>query len=144
MILVFAIISIPIAMFGSFVQWDAGRSIGSLFCIWLQDLISTSIAEELLFRGILLNALAKVTQRDWLALVISSIVYGLSYWQSSQMPIFQLYLFLYAFSTGFIFGLSFLKTRKIIASAVVHSILDTTLAVFVQFPTSLPLPLQFS
>ena len=137
------IICIPIALLASFVAWNTKYSVGTIFCIWIQDLICTSISEELLFRGVLLNAISKVTQRDWLALTGASIIYGFSYWQSNQHLEYQFYFFTYAFISGLLFGIAFLKSGKIFASVLAHSLLDTMLIVFIKFPDKIPLPLQF-
>jgi len=94
------------------------------------------MSEELLFRGVLLNALAKHTRRDFVALMISSIIYGLAYWNSTQTILYQLSFFLYGFVTGMIFGIGFLRTEKVLAGIFAHSILDTMIMTFVKFQSS--------
>jgi len=136
--LALVLVIIPITLLTSLISWEPTMSPATIFLVWVQDLVSTSITEELLFRGVLLTALMKITQRHSIALAVSSIIYGFSYWNTESVLLYQFYFFLYAFASGSLFGLAFIKSGKILPGFLAHSILDTIVVVFVKLPTPAP------
>lgn len=77
-------------------------------------LLFAPLFEEVIFRGILLKRLLKVTRRPWVALIIQAICFSLTHIILFQLP--------YTFVMGLFFGLVFLWTRSLWASILVHFI----------------------
>lgn len=103
----------------------------------------TALPEEILFRGIILNLL----QHSWRAypqamLVLSAVIFGMAHANNSNPPfvtftipgygLMQLPWVYVLLSTiaGWFYGLAYLKTGKVTASAVVHTLVNTWWALF--------------
>ncbi len=105
-----------------------------------------AIPEEILFRGIVHNLIEKklATKKNglMLALVISSVVFGLAHGNNHNPPFLNIDLgplgvwhapwvyILLATLAGFAYGWTFIKTRKVTAAAVVHLLVDWFWSVF--------------
>jgi membrane protease YdiL (CAAX protease family) len=105
-----------------------------------------AIPEELLFRGIIHNLIEKRLQgrkhHVWIALTISSVIFGLAHGNNFKAPLLDInlgflgvwhcpwaYLIL-ATLGGFFYGLTFMMTKKITAAALVHLLVNWTWVVF--------------
>ena len=122
---VFAGIAIPLAMKMHFIafapQWQrwttyAGLSIGILmFTAW---------PEELLFRGLLQNFLARASNSDLAGWVGASVLFGFSHITNLGFPNWRFVLL--ASIAGIFYGWAWRKTGSILASALVHGAVDAT------------------
>jgi CAAX protease family protein len=122
---VFAGIAIPLAMKMHFIafapQWQrwttyAGLSIGILmFTAW---------PEELLFRGLLQNFLARASNSDLAGWVGASVLFGFSHITNLGFPNWRYVLL--ASIAGIFYGWAWRKTGSIFASALVHGAVDAT------------------
>lgn len=115
-------------------QWGV-RAIAIFFFI--------AVPEELLFRGIIQNLLHKsFPGMTWVPLLLASLVFGLAHANNSSPPFLYVSLpggvdlrvawayLLLAGLAGVFYGLTYLRTGKVTAAALVHALVDTWWAVF--------------
>ena len=105
-----------------------------------------ALPEELLFRGIIHNLIEKRLQNRphhvWIALAISSVIFGLAHGNNFTEPLLNInlgplgiwhcpwvYIILAAIA-GWFYGLTYIKTRKVTAAAIVHLLVDWIWSVF--------------
>ena len=105
-----------------------------------------ALPEELLFRGIIHNLIEKRLQgrrhHVWIALAISSVIFGLAHGNNQNAPFIDInlgflgvwhcpwvYLIL-ATIAGAFYGLTYIKTKKVTAAAIVHLLVDWVWGVF--------------
>lgn len=98
--------------------WEvAGIAIGTFFGIfWV-----VALGEEFLFRGVIQNALLRWPGSKVLALVVSSILFGLVHLWYRQFPNWKHVLI--ATVLGLFCGSAYLQTRSIRASMVTHALI---------------------
>ncbi len=89
---------------------------GTAFMQILTVAVVSPVAEEVLFRGLMLGALSK-TCNKWLAIIATSIVFGLVHGHPIGI--------IYATCLGVLMGWLFCKTGSIIAPALFHMIYNT-------------------
>lgn len=123
--LAFACIAIPLATGMRFIafapQWSRWSS---LVFTSLGILFFTAWPEELLFRGLLQNLLAKASKSDFAGWWTASILFGFSHITNLGFPNWR-YVIL-ASIAGLFYGLTWRKTGSIFASAIVHAAVDVT------------------
>ncbi len=121
---------------------DLGFMVSSLVTI----LFFVAIPEELLFRGVIHNLIQRrmngIKNAETKALVISSIIFGLAHGNNSNAPFLDISLgslgvwhmpwayILLATIAGYAYGLTYVKTKKIMAAAIVHLLIDWVWVVF--------------
>lgn len=102
----------------SFILWEAvGRFIGLLFTV--------AIPEELFFRGVLMMLLLAFTKKLWLAILLSSLFFGICHWNNASTLQQQLSYCLLATIAGFFYAQSYLRGGKnLLAAALTHTTVD--------------------
>lgn len=82
-------------------------------------LFFATFAEELFFRGLLFNYLRQFTGKhgDLIALLISSVIFGVSH-----LFKFNLSMFVLATFAGIFYGLVYLRTRNLMCAALIHTL----------------------
>ena len=96
---------------------------GPLAFMALGIFLVIALPEELLFRGIIQNILEKALgHRQW-ALGVTAVVFGLAHLNNGQRPDWR-YVGL-ATLAGWFYGHAYLKTRNLMAPAVLHTLVDT-------------------
>ncbi len=121
---------------------DLGFMVSSLVTI----LFFVAIPEELLFRGVIHNLIQKrmsgIKNAETKALIISSIIFGLAHGNNSNAPFLDINLgslgvwhmpwayIILATIAGYAYGLTYVKTKKIMAAAIVHLLIDWVWVVF--------------
>ena len=122
--LLFAPIAIPIGFYTGFIAiskrfatpWDFVLSaLGIFFFI--------AIPEELLFRGVLQNFGERILHQPIPALILSSLIFGASHLNNGPRPDWR--YFLLASVAGLFYGNAYVQTRKLLAPAIVHTLVDT-------------------
>lgn len=79
------------------------------------------VMEEVIFRRIMIDEFRKSTKRTWLAILISSLLFGLVHMNPAQIP--------FAFAAGIFFGWMYVQTGSILPSIVGH-IVNNSFAFF--------------
>jgi len=123
--IVFGCIAIPLGHAIHFIQFEPQWSqLKSLPLLSLGILFFTAWPEELLFRGLLQNMLARACNSDLAGWWTASIFFGFSHITNMGFPNWR-YVIL-ASIAGFFYGWTWRKTGSIFASALVHSAVDIT------------------
>jgi membrane protease YdiL (CAAX protease family) len=121
--LAFTCIAIPLAMKLHFIafapQWSRWSNYASLS---LAIFMFTAWPEELLFRGLLQNFLAKAAKSDLAGWWTASVLFGFSHITNMGFPNWR-YVIL-ATLAGLFYGWTWRKTGSIFASALVHAAVD--------------------
>lgn len=121
----FAPIGIGLGIVTGFLVWaPSNQSFLAIFLTALGIFLFTALPEELLFRGLMQNLLAKTLGNNNLALIIASIVFGLAHLNNTQYPKNIIYCFL-ATIAGIFYGRAYFATKSILASAITHALVDT-------------------
>lgn len=102
------------------------RSPLAIILFFLQVFMFTAIPEELLFRGIIQNFLIKTLSKKWLAILIASLLFGLSHWNNAATLQNKLSYCLLATIAGFFYSRAYLATNSLLAAAITHALIDVT------------------
>jgi membrane protease YdiL (CAAX protease family) len=121
--LLFSVIAIPLGTGMHFIQfaphWSNWRTLPGLA---LAILCFTAWPEELLFRGLLQNLLARSTKSDLAGWWTASVLFGFSHITNMRFPNWR-YVIL-ASIAGLFYGWTWRKTGSMFASAIVHALVD--------------------
>jgi len=121
---VFAAIAIPLGIFIRFIAFAPSfEQFASLPVTLLSILFLTAWPEELLFRGLLQNLLARTFGNPVAGWILASVIFGLAHINNLGFPNWKYVLL--ATIAGFFYGSTWMKTRSIFASALVHTLVDT-------------------
>ena len=138
--------AIPIGFSTSFIhQTSEWQPFWKFPVILLGIFLFTGLPEEILFRGLIHNLLAgwmrKGNRSELPALLISSIIFGLAHVNNSNPPFILMHLFgtdwlipwayvILATIAGWFYGLAYIRTRSILAPALLHAMVDGWWAYF--------------
>jgi len=121
----FGCLAIPLGLASHFIafapQWNRWSSFLGLS---VAILVFIAWPEELLFRGLLQNLLARNSKSDLAGWWTSSVLFGLSHITNGVFPNWR-YVFL-ASIAGLFYAWTWRKTGSIFASALVHAAVDVT------------------
>lgn len=103
--------------------------------IFIGVFLGPALAEELLFRGLILNALSR-RFTGWVALVITSVLFGLAHLDNKVVVGHGITKIIYVFPNwryvfmatiaGFCYGYVYKKTGSLLAAALLHMSVDAT------------------
>jgi len=117
--------AIAVTIFALFTVWDTYIYIPNLFENELNSITQNAllctitlgllqpVAEEMLFRGIVLGSLLKGETKPWLAIGISTFIFSIIHLNFTQMISAAIF--------GMIMGWLFFKTRSLWPSIIIHS-----------------------
>jgi CAAX protease family protein len=92
-------------------------------------LIFTGLPEEVLFRGFIQTTLVRCTGRPLVGLVVASLVFGAAHLDNGPHAPDWRYGVL-ATLAGLAYGWVYLRTRRILAPAIAHTLVDVTWSLF--------------
>jgi membrane protease YdiL (CAAX protease family) len=122
--LLFAPIAIPLGFYTGFIAVSKHFATPWSFILSaLGIFFFIAIPEELLFRGILQNFAERILPHPVPALIFSSLLFGASHLNNGPKPDWR--YFLLATIAGLFYGNAYIKTRKLLAPAIVHTLVDT-------------------
>lgn len=81
-------------------------------------LLTTSLCEEILYRGFLYNSLNAITKTKQAAIIIASVIFGLFHIQFGLIPV------LFLIITGFVFSKMYLETDSLMYPIIFHTFLN--------------------
>lgn len=125
--LAFALDFIKLGMKKSFVEHPFKIAISYALGIFF----TTAVPEELIFRGLIQNAILKRFSFYW-GLLIASVIFGLSHLNNTQggFPIPNWRFVLLATIAGLGYGYVFMNRRSLIAAALLHTLVNFTWVIF--------------
>jgi hypothetical protein len=127
--LIFAALAIPLGMAIGFIEFaPALARLKTLPITVLGILMLTAWPEELLFRGLLQNLLARAVGNPVVGWLAASVVFGLAHINNLGFPNWRYVLL--ATIAGVFYGRAWMKTGSIFASALVHTLVNTTWHLF--------------
>lgn len=121
----FPILSLPGVLLG-FVQFPHYPSSGNVLeyiLVFIGIFITIAVPEELVFRGTLYNLFEK-KYGSKIALIFSSIVFGLTHWNNVSLLVHKIIYVTLASIAGVIYCLAYKKSKSIMASALTHTLVD--------------------
>ena len=119
----FMVIALPIGLGTGFLALNPKLEWAKLLGTPLASFWFIALPEELLFRGLMFGMLRRATGKTWLALVVSSLLFGISHWHNPGLPDFR-YVGL-ATVAGLFYGYTFVRTSNLTAAALLHAAVDT-------------------
>ena len=134
-----AFFAIPIGFLTSFIrQTTEWQPLWQFPIILLGIFLFTGLPEEILFRGLIHNLIAgrmKKHKSEFPVLLISSVIFGLAHVNNSNPPFLFIHLFnkdwsipwvyvILATIAGWFYGLAYIRTRSILAPAILHAMVD--------------------
>lgn len=106
---------IPPELVEALIEMLRADSVPELVWVWVVTALGAALSEEFIFRGVLQNCLAQWT-RGWVAIVITSLVFGILHTIWRLPP---------AFILGLLLGVLYLRTGSILPSILAHIIINS-------------------
>ena len=123
--LLYAVIALPLGLWLNFLHLHTGwPSPLKAITAFVFTFLFIAVPEELFFRGWLQNLLERRMGRI-LALLASSIIFGLAHWNKRAVHFNWRYVLMAAIA-GIFYGRAWRAHRRVGASALTHSLVDTT------------------
>ncbi|SME88348.1 CPBP family intramembrane glutamic endopeptidase [Pseudobacteriovorax antillogorgiicola] len=119
----FIIVAIPFGLQTQFISWAGWSLSPEMLFTFLITFLWIAVPEELLFRGVIQNLLQKHWQSKTLGLIVASVIFGLSHLNNGPEPDWR--YFVLSTIAGIFYGLTFNKSRSLVAAALVHTLVDT-------------------
>lgn len=109
--------------FINFPHLPSSINIVELLLVFIGIYITIAIPEEFVFRGVIYNLLSK-KYGDKVAIILSSIIFGLTHWNNVSLVIHKIIYVLLASLAGIIYCLAYKRSNSIMASALTHTLVD--------------------
>lgn len=127
-LLYLVIILLPIGMATGFLSWNPNIKRLLIFpLVFAGIFLTTALAEEFLFRGLIQNMLSKILPGQTLALVLSTIIFGAGHLNNAVgkfTPPNFLYMFM-ATIAGIFYGLAYQHSKSLLVPAALHAMVDS-------------------
>jgi len=127
-----AAVVVPLGLLTGFLNWPPAHipTFAQVFTLWLENVLTVAITEELFFRVVLMNGInvsVKNNWSGWFGILVSSLCFGLMHWPRREgHPIEQLIYASLAFVSGILYSQAYrLSGNNIIAAVLTHSLTDT-------------------
>lgn len=121
--LVFIAIAIPLGEALGFLQFALSLTrLRSVPLAAVGILFFTAWPEELLFRGLLQNLLARSLRNEWAGLIAASLVFGASHLNNGGFPNWRYGIL--ATIAGIFYGRAWMRTGSLLPGAIVHALVD--------------------
>lgn len=127
----FGVIAVPLGMVTGFLVWRPFSlplpvGIGPWVYLALPVAIYLIVAlpEEALFRGLVQNLLGRTFHSVVVGLILASVVFGIVHKKGSAPEWYQWNYAVFAAIAGLFYGYAYLKTGRLTAAAVLHSLVD--------------------
>lgn len=125
----FALVGIPIGLWTGFLApGQALPDAAAAAAKAAQIFLFTALPEETLFRGFVQGLLERWTGRAGLALGAASVLFGAAHLNNGPAPDWR--YFVLASLAGWAYGWVYQRTRRIVAPALTHTLVDATWTIF--------------
>ena len=129
----FAVVGIPVGLYLGFLRYQPGFGGARDVIIGiLGGYLFAALPEELLFRGLIQNLITRRAGRAAIGLVLASIVFGLSHLNNTTARFAEpnwVYALMAALA-GIVYGWVWLRSRKVTASAITHTLVNAIWGTF--------------
>jgi membrane protease YdiL (CAAX protease family) len=126
-LLIYALIGVPTGLLMGFLHFNPNLpSLTDLVAGILAGYLLVALIEEILFRGVIQNSIAKRFKNSNIALIIASVLFGLAHLNNATegFPIPNWGYVLMATLAGLAYGWVWHRTRKVTASAITHMLVN--------------------
>lgn len=127
----FCAVGVPIGLLSGFLTFGVRGGLLTLPAAAVMILVFTGLPEEVLFRGFIQSLLERSTGRPAVALLLASIIFGAAHLDNGPSAPDWRYGLL-ATLAGLAYGWAYMKTRRILAPAITHALVDVTWAFFLK------------
>lgn len=124
----FCLIAVPFGLATDFIEFNVKKDFVKALVAPLGIFIFIAIPEELLFRGLLQNFMARAFCSDKVALLLAAGFFGATHLNNE--PLMDWRYFTLATAAGFVYGAAYIRTRNLFVPAIIHTLVD---AVWMQF-----------
>ncbi len=124
---IFAAIVIPVGLAIDFLSFPPSEPIRLIpvLASAVGIFLTVALPEELFFRGILLHGLDQMVERRWLAMLISSLAFGLMHWNNAGDLTTQIAYTALATLAGAFYGSAYRRSgNNLLAPALTHTLVD--------------------
>ncbi len=124
---IFAAIVIPIGLAIDFLQFPPSQAPqwSAVVAAFVGLFLTVALPEELFFRGILLHGLDQMLRRRWLALLLSSLAFGLMHWNNAGDLTTKIAYVALATLAGVFYGLAYRRSgNNLLAPVITHTLVD--------------------
>jgi uncharacterized protein len=129
----FAVIAIPLGFWLRFTGWNPRWQGPGAFCLnYLEIFLFIALLEETFFRGFLQTLLSGSFGSWWKAQALVSCLFGLFHILHAPFPNWRYVLL--ATIAGWFYGSAFRQSGSLIASSLVHAMVDTVWRTFLTVP----------
>jgi membrane protease YdiL (CAAX protease family) len=129
----FAVIAIPLGFLLRFTAWNPRWHGPVAFCLnYLEIFLFIALLEETFFRGFLQTLLSSSFTSWWKAQALVSCLFGLFHILHAPFPNWRYVLL--ATIAGWFYGSTFRQTGSLIASSLVHAMVDTVWRTYLTAP----------
>jgi membrane protease YdiL (CAAX protease family) len=123
----FAVVGLPLGVWLGFLRYSP--SMPKLLDVIMGAVggyLLVALPEEILFRGIIQNLLARRVGNEWVALVVAAVVFGLAHLNNATRgyPVPNWAYVAMATLAGLAYGWVWQRTKKVTASAVTHMLVN--------------------
>lgn len=123
------LVVVPGGLLTGFLQWNPTGDALQVMGTFVGILLLVALPEELLFRGIMQNLLQKALGRPWPALLLTSVIFGLSHFNNAAFPggpVPDWRFMVFATFSGIFYGRVYRQTGGIFPGALIHTVMNTT------------------
>ena len=132
-VLGFVVVGLPIGLAIGFLKFNyALPDLGNLIVGIVFGYLFVALAEEILFRGVIQNLFYTLFNNEYLALGLSSVIFGLSHInnKTAGFAVPNWGFVLLASIAGLCYGWVYLKTKKLTMAAITHLLVNLIWLVF--------------
>ena len=126
-LLMILIVVVPPGLATNFLTFSISESydIPKLTAHFVGLFLTVALPEELFFRGILLRGLKKVTTKNWVPMLVSSLAFGLMHWNNLNDLTMQITYVSLATIAGLGYGWAYVKSgNNLFAAILAHTLVD--------------------
>ncbi len=124
----FLILAVPFGFSTGFIRFNPQAITVKALLAPIGIFFFIAVPEELLFRGLVQNFLAKKTGKPVVALGLAAVIFGATHLNNGDYPDWR--YFVLASIAGFFYGLTYMKSKSLLAPALVHALVDSLWVTF--------------
>ena len=125
LIVIFAAVIIPPGLITGFLEFRAEINFEFFHLLaFIGIFLTIALVEEVVFRGIIQNFLEKLFKRHWPALILASVLFGMTHWNNAA-PGYALHYITLASVAGVLYGTAYKRGGSLFPAIFLHALVDT-------------------